>query len=171
MSIMRDGTPIVQPDNFSFQTSFDAITMVILGGSGSVTGSALGGVLITFTVKAIELLQGTDAVQDLRRAYEWLDLNALRMIVYAMVLIALMILRPEGILGERELFGKKRPKPRRCPPSRSPEGGGGCRRRRRGRRGVSDLHVEKLTKRFGGLRAVGDVSFRVLHRCIFGLIG
>lgn len=127
MSIMRDGTPIVQPDNFSFQTSFDAITMVILGGSGSVTGSALGGVLITFTVKAIELLQGTDAVQDLRRAYEWLDLNALRMIVYAMVLIALMILRPEGILGERELFGKKRPKPGGRPPPKAeaPEGAAG----------------------------------------------
>jgi branched-chain amino acid transport system permease protein len=107
MAIMRDGTPVVNPDNYNFQASFDAITMVILGGSGSVSGSALGGILITFTIKAIELLQATSVVQDLRRSFEGLDLNALRMIVYAVVLIVLMILRPEGILGEREL-GKGR---------------------------------------------------------------
>lgn len=109
MAIMRDGTPVVNPDNYNFQASFDAITMVILGGSGSVTGSALGGVFITFTIKAIELLQATSVVQDLKRSFEGLDLNALRMIVYAVVLVVLMILRPEGLLGERELF-KKAPK-------------------------------------------------------------
>jgi branched-chain amino acid transport system permease protein len=96
----------VNPDNYNFQASFDAITMVILGGSGSVTGSALGGVFITFTIKAIELLQASSVVQDLKRSFEGLDLNALRMIVYAVVLIILMILRPEGLLGERELFKK-----------------------------------------------------------------
>jgi branched-chain amino acid transport system permease protein len=110
LALMRDGTPTVNPDNYNFAASFDAITMVILGGSGSVTGSAIGGVFITFTIKAIELLQSTSIVQDLRRSIEGLDLNALRMIIYAMVLVALMILRPEGLLGERELFQKKRPK-------------------------------------------------------------
>jgi len=109
MAIMRDGTPTVNPDNYNFAASFDAITMVILGGSGSVTGSAIGGVFITFTIKAIELLQNTSVVQDLRRSFEGLDLNALRMIIYAMVLVALMILRPEGLLGERELFQKRAP--------------------------------------------------------------
>jgi len=107
MAMMRDGTPTVNPDNYNFAASFDAITMVILGGSGSVTGSAIGGVFITFTIKAIELLQATSVVQDLKRSFEGLDLNALRMIVYAVVLIVLMILRPEGLLGEREIFRKK----------------------------------------------------------------
>lgn len=106
MAIGRDGLGIVNPDNFNFQASFDAITMVILGGSGSVTGAAIGGVFITFSIKAIELLQSTSVVQDLRRSVNGLDLNALRMIVYAMVLIAMMIWRPEGLLGERELLSK-----------------------------------------------------------------
>jgi branched-chain amino acid transport system permease protein len=110
MAIMRDGTPVVNPDNYNFQYSFDAITMVILGGSGSVTGAAIGGVFITFTIKAIELLQSTSVVQDLRRTFEGLDLNALRMIIYAMVLVGLMILRPEGLLGERELFVRSKKK-------------------------------------------------------------
>jgi branched-chain amino acid transport system permease protein len=108
MAIMRDGTPIVNPDNFNFQASFDAITMVILGGSGSVTGAAIGGVFITFTIKAIELVQSSAVVQSLKRSFESLDLNALRMIVYAIVLVLLMIVRPEGLLGERELFQGRR---------------------------------------------------------------
>jgi len=110
MAIMRDGVPIVNPDNYNFQASFDAITMVILGGSGSVTGAAIGGVFITFSIKAIEQIQATSAVQALRDRFESLDLNALRMIVYAVVLVLLMILRPEGLLGERELFQKRRPR-------------------------------------------------------------
>ena len=106
---MRDGLGLVQPDQFNFQFSFDAITMVILGGSGSVTGSVLGALFVTFTVKFIELIQGVDAVKAFQRANPWLDLNALRMVIYAAVLIALMILRPEGLLGERELFRRRRP--------------------------------------------------------------
>jgi branched-chain amino acid transport system permease protein len=105
---MRDGLGLVQPDQFNFQFSFDAITMVILGGSGSVTGAVLGALFVTFTVKFIELAQGFEAVKALQAANPWLDLNALRMVIYAGVLIALVILRPEGMLGERELFGAKR---------------------------------------------------------------
>jgi branched-chain amino acid transport system permease protein len=119
MAIMRDGTPIVQPDSYNFTASFDAITMVILGGSGSVTGAMIGGVFVTFTVKAIELVQGTSFVKAVKAAFEanglQLDLNALRMIIYASVLIALMIWRPEGLLGERELFHKKRRFPNSAP--------------------------------------------------------
>lgn len=107
MAIMRDGVPIVNPDSYNFQASFDAITMVILGGSGSVTGAAIGGVFITFSIKAIEQVQATSAVQALRHEFETIDLNALRMIVYAVVLVVLMVLRPEGLLGERELFHER----------------------------------------------------------------
>jgi branched-chain amino acid transport system permease protein len=104
LSSMRDGNPTVQPDQFNFTASFDAITMVILGGSGSVTGSVFGAIFVTFTVKMIEQLQGLESIQALKAAHPALDLNALRMVVDASVLIGLMILRPEGIFGERELW-------------------------------------------------------------------
>src|SRR5262249_10909052 len=119
---MHDGLGLVQPDQFNFQFSFDAITMVILGGSGSVTGAVVGGLFVTFTVKLIELLQGVGAVQALQRANPWLDLNALRMVIYAAVLIALLIWRPEGLLGERELFGRRRKSP--APKGPQPNSGG-----------------------------------------------
>jgi branched-chain amino acid transport system permease protein len=108
LASMRDGNPTVQPDQFTFVYSFDAITMVILGGSGSVCGAIVGGIFVTFTVKMIEQLQGLESVQSLRVDYPNLDLNALRMVIYAAVLIGLMILRPEGLFGERELFRRAR---------------------------------------------------------------
>lgn len=107
LSTMRNGNPTVQPDQFNFNYSFDLITMVILGGSGSVSGAVVGGVLVTFTVKLIEQLQGLESIQALKVDYPSLDLNALRMVIYAGVLIALMILRPAGIFGEREIVGRK----------------------------------------------------------------
>ncbi|MEZ4294234.1 MAG: branched-chain amino acid ABC transporter permease [Polyangiaceae bacterium] len=122
-SSMVDGSPTVQPDSFTFVQSFDYITMVILGGSGSVSGAIFGGLFVTVTVKLIEQFQPflreqlsslADLVQPLSaplaEALRKLDLNALRMVVYAAVLIGLMILRPEGLFGERELFRRKRPK-------------------------------------------------------------
>ena len=108
IALVRDGSPIVQPDSFGFAASFDAITMVILGGAGSVTGAALGALVVTLTVKAIELLQHTVAASALGGGFGSLDLNALRMMIYAAALIALMIRRPEGLLGERELWGDER---------------------------------------------------------------
>jgi len=118
LATMRDGLGLVQPDQYNFQFSFDAITMVILGGSGSVSGAVIGALFVTFTVKFIELIQGFEVVKTFQGYNPWLDLNALRMVVYATVLIALMILRPEGLLGERELFGKKAsgPAPKRPEP-------------------------------------------------------
>ena len=53
--------------------------------------------------------------------HPWLDLNALRMVIYATVLIALMILRPEGLFGERELFRRAAPKPAPERPAAEPE--------------------------------------------------
>lgn len=108
IALLREGSPIVQPDAFGFATSFDAITMVILGGSGSVTGAAVGALIVTTTVKAIELLQRTAAVEALRADAPWLDLNALRMMIYAAVLVGLMVRRPEGIFGEREPWSPAR---------------------------------------------------------------
>jgi branched-chain amino acid transport system permease protein len=124
LASMRDGNPTVQPDQFTFAYSFDAITMVILGGSGSVSGAVFGGMFVTFTVKMIEQLQGLDSVQALRATYPSLDLNALRMVVYAAVLIGLMIMRPEGLFGEREIVKRKATiRPSMLPPAPKPAEG------------------------------------------------
>lgn len=75
---------IAHPASFTFMKSFDILTMVVLGGLGSITGSITGAVLLTFVSAALA-------------AYpEW------RMVIYALLLIILMLYRPQGLLGNKE---------------------------------------------------------------------
>ena len=49
--------------------------------------------------------QSREKLEAFRAAHPDFDLNALRMVVYAAVLILLMVFNPRGIFGENELFG------------------------------------------------------------------
>jgi branched-chain amino acid transport system permease protein len=104
--LRRDGPNLVSPTLMKFDKSFEVITMVILGGSGSVGGAALGAGIYTFVFYGVEeLLQqlGRDSVPWLAQ----IDAPALRMTLFAASLIVVMLVRPEGIFGEREPFEKK----------------------------------------------------------------
>lgn len=75
----------VHTNSFSFVRSFELVAFVVLGGLGSLTGAALAAAVLT---AAPELLRGLG---------EW------RMILYSLLIIVTMILRPQGLLGSREL--------------------------------------------------------------------
>lgn len=76
---------IAHPASFTFMKSFDILTMVVLGGLGSITGSITAAVLLTFVSAALASYP------------EW------RMVIYSLVLIVLMIYRPQGLFGNKEL--------------------------------------------------------------------
>lgn len=80
------------PTDAGFQRSFEIIIMVVLGGLGSISGAALAAIILI-------------ALPELLR-----DLQAYRLIVYALLLIGMMLVRPQGLFGVREVwdfFGKK----------------------------------------------------------------
>jgi branched-chain amino acid transport system permease protein len=83
----------LHPNSFTFIRSFEIIIMIVIGGLGSITGSVLGAVLyITLT-------------EGLREFAQY------RMVAFSLLLVILMIVRPQGILGHRELrhfLGKRR---------------------------------------------------------------
>jgi len=74
----------INPNSFTFLKSFEIIIMIVIGGLGSITGSVLGAVLF------ISLTEG------LREFAQY------RMILFSLLLIVIMIVRPQGILGHRE---------------------------------------------------------------------
>nr|WP_284708228.1 branched-chain amino acid ABC transporter permease [Sporomusa sphaeroides] len=76
---------IAHPASFTFMRSFDILTMVVLGGLGSISGSITGAVLLTFISAALASYP------------EW------RMIIYSLLLIILMLYRPQGLFGNKEL--------------------------------------------------------------------
>lgn len=71
-------------NSFTFLKSIEFVVMVVLGGMGSITGAILAAAVLTVLPEA------------LRSASEW------RMIVYALLLIVMMILRPQGLMGLKE---------------------------------------------------------------------
>lgn len=75
----------LKPEGFAFVRSIEILTYAVLGGLGSITGSILGAIFLTFLP---ELLR---SVSDLR------------MIIYSAILIVLMIFRPQGFMGSKEL--------------------------------------------------------------------
>ena len=106
LAIQRDGPGIVSPALMKFDRSFEVITMVILGGSGSVSGAAIGAILYTVVFYASEeglRIAGQSGIEIFAK----MDAAALRMALFAASLVIVMLVRPEGIFGERELFEKK----------------------------------------------------------------
>ena len=75
----------IQPSTFNFVKSIDYLTYVVFGGMGSLSGSIIATGVLTFLP---ELLRG---------------FAEYRMIIYPLALIVLMIFRPEGLLGNKEL--------------------------------------------------------------------
>ena len=76
---------IAHPASFTFMKSFDILTMVVLGGMGSITGSITAAILLTFISAALASYP------------EW------RMVIYSLMLIVLMIYRPQGLFGNKEI--------------------------------------------------------------------
>ena len=75
----------IRPEDFRFDKSIDMIVMIIIGGLGSISGAVVGGIFVAVT---LELMR---------------DLQQYRLVLYALLLIVIMLVRPEGLLGSREL--------------------------------------------------------------------
>ena len=86
----------VYPNDFQPQTTFDAWIMVILGGAGNNFGTILGAVVFFAYDSATRfILPKIVPLDDVR-------LSAFRIMVIGLLLMVLMIWRPQGILGKKE---------------------------------------------------------------------
>ncbi|HPO04063.1 MAG TPA: branched-chain amino acid ABC transporter permease [Bacillota bacterium] len=86
----------IKPGLFGFLKSIDILVIVVLGGMGSITGSVIAAVLLALLTTFLQ------------------SFTEIRMILYAALLVIIMIFRPKGIMGTKEItdmftftFGKK----------------------------------------------------------------
>ncbi len=75
----------VKPDLFGFLKSIDILVIVVLGGMGSLTGSVIAAVALAVISTFLQ------------------SFTAVRMIVYAALLVVIMIFRPQGLMGTKEI--------------------------------------------------------------------
>lgn len=83
--------PAFSPSTFYFDLTFEVITMLVVGGLASVTGSVVGAVVIVALTEA------------LRRVEDTTQLYGMSGIALGAFFLAIIIFRPEGIMGQREL--------------------------------------------------------------------
>lgn len=85
---------VINPDQFGFIRSVDILIIVVFGGMGSITGSVFAAIMLGILNVYLQ------------------PLGAFRMILYSVVLIALMVLKPSGLMGTKEFtwdwFKKKK---------------------------------------------------------------
>ncbi|MDY3005432.1 branched-chain amino acid ABC transporter permease [Anaerococcus sp. AGMB00486] len=83
-AIYAQTTGVIAAGVFNYNKSFDILVMVVLGGMGSFTGSIISTIVLTI-------------VPEILRAFaDW------RMIIYSVILVLVMIFRPQGLMGREE---------------------------------------------------------------------
>jgi branched-chain amino acid transport system permease protein len=96
---------IVTPEDFEFAVSVTVLSMVVLGGIGNTTGVSMGGLLIAFVIFWVlphaqewtSTLGTTTGVTSLSS----IDFSKYKFILYGIVLVTVMLLRPGGLLPSR----------------------------------------------------------------------
>ncbi|HZK02509.1 MAG TPA: branched-chain amino acid ABC transporter permease [Anaerovoracaceae bacterium] len=86
----------INPKDFGFMRSIEILCMVVLGGMGNTYGAILGASIITILP---ELLRSVSPV-----------VAQYRMVLYGLLLVIMMIVKPQGIIGGSSLSNKKREK-------------------------------------------------------------
>ncbi len=89
----------INPKYFSYEMTFNIVTMVVIGGSGSLTGSIVGAIIITIFP---ELLRFTE------RGITFIDthippLYGISQVILSIIMIFILIYRPGGLLGYQEI--------------------------------------------------------------------
>jgi len=138
----RFGT--IDPTGFTYLQSVTILIVVVLGGRGSIPGVILGAVIVAGLPEMLRFL------------------NLWRIFAFAIGLVILMLLRPQGLW----------PAPlRRVALPRKDAGGATTRLPRETITDEILLKVSNMQRRFGGVQAVGGVSFTVQSGEIVSLIG
>ncbi len=88
-SLLASWQRSVFPENFLFTESINVLAMVILGGMGSLAGVVLGAAILV-------------ALPEIFR-----DFQSYRMLVFGLLLMVLMVVRPQGLLVARPRSGTR----------------------------------------------------------------
>jgi ABC-type branched-subunit amino acid transport system ATPase component/ABC-type branched-subunit amino acid transport system permease subunit len=135
----------ISPDNFQFFSSVFFLLAVLFGGAGTLLGPVIGAAVLTLLPEMLH------------------DLDKFRLIVYGAFILVTLYFLPNGVMGLLDRRAAARPRDddrdaRSANPAFPPAAG-------------SALELSNVSKSFGGLQAVRDVSLRVAPGSIHALIG
>jgi branched-chain amino acid transport system permease protein len=77
--------------------SIAIVVMVILGGMGNTPGVILAAILLTLLPEGLRWLAGLPSLPGIAKTYPFAWVGDTRMIIYSLLLIVLMLTRPQGL--------------------------------------------------------------------------
>ncbi|MFL5321371.1 MAG: branched-chain amino acid ABC transporter permease [Myxococcaceae bacterium] len=101
----------INPGRFTFVESMEIVVMVTLGGLGSTTGAVIAAVFLSLLPEGLRSLLGATLGPEMAS-----KADPIRMPIYGILLVLLMLFRPQGLFGTKELWN------RRKQPNKRPEG-------------------------------------------------
>jgi branched-chain amino acid transport system permease protein len=90
-------TNTVNADQFQFAFSIFILSMIILGGLGSIWGVALGAIILQLVNRYLI----PDVLNDKAQSWFHFDLTQLSFSIFGFILVLVMLIRPAGLLPER----------------------------------------------------------------------
>lgn len=103
---------IITPgDSFSFVKSMEIVVMVVAGGLGSTTGAVVAAVILTLLPEGLRTLFIELGGDNAALAQ---SIDQMRKPIFGLLLVVLMLTRPQGIFGNREAwdwFGRRKKEP------------------------------------------------------------
>jgi branched-chain amino acid transport system permease protein len=149
----------VNPKQYTLDTGIVILAMLVVGGMRTISGAVLGTVVVTAGTELFRQL-GDPARLNIQR-FPDLFLGG--------VLLATMLLRPGGLLGDRDLAGLVRRRTRRRTPV--PAVSAEATERNTGHAAARALSAHEIGVRFGGFTALDGASVEVPGGAVVGLIG
>jgi branched-chain amino acid transport system permease protein len=89
---------LVSPDQFGFNVSVYILAMLVLGGMGNIPGVIVGSLILSALDRFI-LPQGTNFLHGFGLD---VDLTGSRYLIYGVILVMMMLFRPEGLIPSRQ---------------------------------------------------------------------
>ena len=158
---------VVTPQSvFGMLVSAQALTVAMFGGVGTVWGPVIGSVIL------IPLAEMLNAEAGSR-------FPGIQGVIYGLAIICVILLAPEGLFWKVRDFFRKRSAPQAAATPSKPElptaaaAAALIPLRPKRSHGTGDvvLEVRNLSRSFGGLKAVQNVSFKLRRNEILGIIG
>jgi len=88
----------IDPMFFRFTLTYTVLLIVVLGGTGSITGSVVGAIVITLGMEWLRFLDGPLNLIFIQTS----GAPGLRMVVFSVLLLAVVIFRQQGLMGTNE---------------------------------------------------------------------
>jgi branched-chain amino acid transport system permease protein len=90
---------LVSPDQFGFNISVLVLSMLVLGGMGNIPGVIVGSFALSF-INSFLLPQSTNLAHAIGLAN--VDFTNYRFMLYGVILVLMMLFRPEGLIPSRQ---------------------------------------------------------------------